>query len=197
MATPPALPADEILPLFREGVDALEDRGAALDEEGWQQLACGTWTAAEVARHVAAVAGWYHDWLDRSLTGDSSPPFGATDLGHRNHAAVHAAADEPPSAAMARFVDAARSYPDRVAAHWDLPYGYPFGVVTAGHHAAAAAAEWHLHAWDLARVGGERHEPSDPGLLFRAVGACVVTARGGLGGSLQGGLVSLGSRLRP
>ena len=32
--------------------------------------------------------------------------------------------------------------------------------------AGAACAEWHLHAWDLARSLGQDYRPADPGLVL-------------------------------
>ena len=34
--------------------------------------------------------------------------------------------------------------------------------------AGAACAEWHLHAWDLARSLGKDYRPADPGLVLAA-----------------------------
>ena len=113
-----------------------------------------TWTASDLARHVLAVARWYHDWLDRAERGDAAPPFGVSELAARNAAALEELAGLDGAEAVARFVTTAHAYRDRLPAHWDLPYGYPRGTVTAGLHAAMAACEWHLHAWDLAHAVG-------------------------------------------
>ena len=40
-------------------------------------------------------------------------------------------------------------------------------VVTVGGMAGAACAEWHLHAWDLARAQGKDYRPADPDMLLR------------------------------
>jgi hypothetical protein len=69
--------------------------------------------------------------------------------------------------------------------------------VTAGLHAAVAATEWHLHAWDLARSIGSGHRPSDPETLYRATGACLARAEGGLKGRIANALTPLGARLSP
>ena len=37
--------------------------------------------------------------------------------------------------------------------------------MTVGGMAGAACAEWHLHAWDLARALGKDYSPADPDLL--------------------------------
>jgi hypothetical protein len=41
-------------------------------------------------------------------------------------------------------------------------------VVTVGAMARAACAEWHLHAWDLARSLGKDYRPADPELVLAA-----------------------------
>ena len=72
-----APPPDAVLAQYRAGVDAFAEVAGRIDGSGWDLPACGSWTAAETARHVASVAGWYHDWLDRALAGDHSRPFDA------------------------------------------------------------------------------------------------------------------------
>ena len=136
------------------------------------------WTATRLTRHVAAVAGWYHDWLDRAERGDAAPPFSAEDLAPQNERELAVLAGTDGPTALEQFVTRARTYRDRLPAKWDLPYGYPRGTVTAGLHAAVATTEWHLHAWDLAQTGGGvTHRPSDPDALYRAAGACLAVAR--------------------
>jgi hypothetical protein len=41
-------------------------------------------------------------------------------------------------------------------------------VITVGAMAGLACAEWHLHAWDLARALGKDYRPADPGLVLTA-----------------------------
>ncbi len=60
-----------------------------------------------------------------------------------------------------------------------------------------AASEWHLHAWDLARSVAAEHKPSDPDALYRAAGACLAKAQGGLKGRIANLLVPVGARLSP
>lgn len=188
---------DQVLCLYDEGVDAFAWLGAALTEQGWERPACGRWSAAELTRHVAAVAGWYDEWLDRAEQGDAAPPFGSEALAPENERALVLLADTDGPAALALFVTRARAYRQRLPAAWELPYGYPRGTVTAGLHAAVAACEWHLHSWDLARSGVSRHRPSDADALYRAAGACLAQAQGGLQGRIAGVLVPAGARLRP
>jgi hypothetical protein len=187
-----------VMGLYDEGVDAFATSAGALTADGWSQQACGEWTATQLTRHVAAVVGWYHDWLDRAERGDAAPPFSVEELATQNERALGALAGLDGPAALEQFVTRVRAYRDRVAAEWDLPYGYPRGTVTAGLHAAAAASEWHLHAWDLVHMDTEvTYRPSDPAALYRATGACLAAAEGGIKGRVAGALVPLGARLRP
>jgi hypothetical protein len=191
------VPRDEVLHLYDEGVDAFAELAGALSGAEWDRPACGEWSAAILTRHVAAVGGWYHEWLDLAERGDAAPPFRAEELAARNELALTPLAETSGADALELFVARARSYGARLPAAWDLPYGYPRGTVTAGHHAAAAAAEWHLHAWDLARSGGSGHRPSDPEALYRGAGACLARAQGGLKGRIAALLVPVGARLSP
>ena len=193
----PDVPRDQVLSLYDEGVDAFARLAGALEGEDWARPACGEWSAATLTRHVAAVAGWYHEWLDRAEQGDAAPVFPGEELAARNELALVPLAGTDGPAALELFVTRARSYRERLPAVWDLPYGWPHGTVTAGLHAPVAAAEWHLHAWDLARSGGSGHSPSDPGALYRATGACFAQAQDGLKGRIAGALVPVGARLRP
>jgi hypothetical protein len=61
--------------------------------------------------------------------------------------------------------------------------------VTVGLHAGVAAAEWHLHTWDLAGAAGKSHRPSDPHTLFLATATCMLAAQGGLRARLGSKLV--------
>lgn len=153
---------EAVVATYLDGVAAVEGLSSSIAERGaWAEPACGEWDAAVVVRHLVAVIGWYHGWLDRAEAGDASPPFALAELPERNEAAL-ADTDLGPVEAAARFVAEAERYRDRTAGAWDLPYGYPGGTVRAGLHAGVAAAEWHLHAWDLAAAVGADHEPADP-----------------------------------
>ncbi len=194
----PNVPRDEVLRLYDEGVDAFATLAGDLTTEGWEQPACGRWTATQLTRHVAAVAGWYHDWLDRAERGDAAPPFTPEELASQNERALATMVGVDGPVALEQFVTRARTYRDRVALEWELPYGYPRGTVTAGLHAAVAATEWHLHAWDLVHLDtGVTYRPSDPAARYQATGACLAVAEGRLKGRVAGALVPVGARLRP
>jgi hypothetical protein len=191
------VPRDVVLHLYDEGVEAFAGLAGALTGTEWDRPACGKWSATVLTRHVAAVAGWYHEWLDRAEGGDAAPPFRAEELATRNELALAPLVVSSGPDALELFLTRARSYRARLPEAWDLPYGYPRGTVTAGLHAAVAATEWHLHAWDLARSGGSGHRPSDPEALYRGVGACLARAQSGLKGRIAAILVPVGARLSP
>ena len=193
----PQVPRATVLRLYDEGVDAIAAAAGALGREAWDRMACGEWTASDLARHLLAVAGWYDAWLDRAERGDAAPPFGVSELAPRNAGALEQLSGLDGPEAVERFVTTARAYRDRLPAHWDLPFGYPRGTVTAGLHAGTAACEWHLHAWDFAHSSGLGYQPSDAADLYRAAGACLAAAEGGLGGRVAAALVPFGARLRP
>ena len=188
---------DQVADLYRHGVAAARAVAGRFDPSDWDRPACGHWSGIETARHLLAVARWYHSWLDRALAGDSSRPFDGSDIDARNELALAALDGMPGGQAVAEFADAALSYLERAEANWDVPFGYPFGVVTVGLHCGAAASEWHLHAWDLSTVAPPLHRPGDAGLLFRAAGECVARATGGLTGAVIGRLLPVGARLSP
>jgi uncharacterized protein (TIGR03083 family) len=193
----PVVPPDRVLRLYDEGVDAFVVAARGLTPDEWACAACGEWTMVELARHVLAVVGWYHDWLDRAVRGDADPPFGVADLAFRNAAALQSLSGVEGPTAVARFVERSGAYRDRLVAHWDLPFGYPRGTVTAGVHAAVAACEWHLHTWDIAHAQGRGHRPGDPAALYAATGECLAVAEGGVKGRIATLLIPLGTRLRP
>jgi uncharacterized protein (TIGR03083 family) len=186
-----------VVRLFDEGVDSFAALALSLSQEDWERPACGAWSACELSRHVAAVADWYHDWLDRAEDGDPAPPFSVQELAAENEQAKARLTGLDGPAAVERFVARARAYRERLSQDWDLPFGYPRGTVTAGLHAGVAACEWHLHAWDLSGAVGDAHRPSDPAALYTAAGACLAAAQGGVKGRLADALVPLGARLRP
>jgi hypothetical protein len=182
---------------FLDGVVAIGTVASRFDGSDWQTAACGRWSALETARHVAAVAEWYHEWLDRAIDGVTTRPFHADEIDVMTNRSLEMFAGSDGPSTVAHFTARSAEYLDRVAERWDLPFAYPFGEVTAGLHLGVAAAEWHLHAWDLSSVSGPRHVPADPGALFMAAGRCVATAEGGAKGAVLRRLVPLGARHDP
>lgn len=131
-----------------------------------------------------AVTHWYREWLDRAIAGDASPPFTASEMDQRNDVALARIGEISGPEAVAEFAETASAYLGRAADYWNLVYGYPYGAVTVGLHCGVAAAEWHLHAWDLSHTSERRHRPQNPEALFTAAGMCLAEAKGGLGGTM-------------
>lgn len=160
----------EGLRVFDAGVLALRVTAGWYQTHEWSRpTPCAGWDAHDVAGHVVGVIGWYHDWLDRAEAGDASPPFGPHELAARNAEALASLTVDGGPQRIATFAARAQAYALRVRERWDLPYGYPRGTVTAGEHAGMAAAEWHLHAWDLSRAIGRDHRAADAALLVEAI----------------------------
>jgi uncharacterized protein (TIGR03083 family) len=180
-----------VLAVHRDGIEALAGFGSTAPESLWSTQVCGMWTGAELAGHVLMVSHWYHQWLDRAEAGESDPPFPAKQLATQNQAALNALEGSPGPERLAGFRRSATDYAARLETTWDLPYGFPFGTVTAGQHAALGAMEWHAHAWDLARATGADHRPVDPDTLAAAVLEAWSARHGAIRRTLRRGVIPL------
>lgn len=192
------MPSDaEVLTQYHDGVEAIGRLVERWDDRQWARHACGEWSGVDLAGHLVTVIGWYHSWLDRALAGDPSPAFPIADLDARTASSLAALPAGSGPDRIATFAAEAERYATRVAEHWDVPYGYPRGTVTAGLHAGVAAVEWHVHAWDLAHADGGDHTPSDPAALFRAAAHCQLAAEGKVKARLGMPLAKLAARRDP
>jgi uncharacterized protein (TIGR03083 family) len=145
------------------------------DEAAWgAPTPCPEWRAGDLAAHVRCVADDYHEYLDdapvsrlaRLLASSAGPESLARKLARQNAAELAALADGTGSEHIAAFAGSARAYAQRVAPIWDLPHHrYRDTMVTVGGMLGAACAEWHLHAWDLARSLGKDYQPANPEML--------------------------------
>lgn len=189
--------ADVVASLYTEGVDAVARQAAVFTARDWSAPACGSWSAADTMRHLVSVAGWYHDWLDRAIDGETSRPFPGEQIDAYTSAALHERQHVTPGDAVAEFRTSASGYLVRARERWDLPYGFPFGTVTVGLHLGVAATEWHLHAWDLSNVTGRRHRPQDPGGLMFAASECVAATSGRFKGALVRRVTPVAARRSP
>lgn len=187
----------EVCRLYESGAAAVVQRARSWTTDDWTQLACGDWDRADTVRHLCAVTAWYHSWLDRALAGHASPPFHPDEFVTRNQTGVDDRHGLTGPRAVAEFQREALSYLDRAKPKWNLAYGFPLGTVTVGLHVGVAAAEWHLHAWDLTSTDPEPHSPEDSAALFRAAGAAVAEAEGGVRGRLTALLVPIAARRSP
>ena len=184
----------EVLSLYDEGVNAIATSFRDWGDDRWNERACGDWSAKDLAGHLVCVIRWYHGWLDAAERGSSEPPFPAADLSAENAKALVGLQDGTGPQRVERFVAEARRYATRLPDVWELPYGFPYGTVTAGLHAGVAACEWHLHAWDLS---SENHRPSDSQALFEAVGSAMTAAQRGIAGRIGRVIVPIASRRKP
>ena len=98
---------------YRAGVGAIVHTADQLANDHWDLPACGEWTATETARHVLAVARWYHAWLDRALDGETSRPFPPAKMEERNAAELTALTHLDGPSAAALFAASARDYLER------------------------------------------------------------------------------------
>jgi len=187
----------DVLRQYREGVDAVVATVAGWDDAQWAEPACGEWSGTDLAGHLVTVIGWYHSWLDRGLAGDLDPVFPIAALDTETVAALAALPAGSGPARIDEFRASADAYAARLGEHWDAPFAYPRGLVTAGLHAGVAAVEWHIHAWDLAQAAGGDHEPADAEGLFLAAARCQLAVAGGLRGRAGMQAARLAARRRP
>lgn len=167
-----ALQLDSVLGAYEDGVAAIGQLAARFSADAWDaRTPCPEWRARDIAGHLRCIADDYHEYLDdapasryaRLLASGSHPNALARKLARANAAELAALPDAPPAEHVAAFALAARAYARRLPSVWDLPHHQYLGqVITVAAMAGAATAEWHLHAWDLARALGAEHRPADP-----------------------------------
>jgi uncharacterized protein (TIGR03083 family) len=164
------------LAVFHDGVAVICEIAAQLTDEAWAgPSTCPEWRVADLAGHLRCVADDYQEYLDDApvsrlarlmATGVHADTL-ARKLARQNAAELAALPDVPAAEHIAAFARSAHSYANRLPPIWDLPHHrYRDTVVTVGGMAGAACAEWHLHAWDLARSRGNDYRPADPDILL-------------------------------
>jgi uncharacterized protein (TIGR03083 family) len=164
------------LATYDAGVEAVCQIAELFNDVTWSaQTPCPEWRAFEVAGHLRCVADDFNEYLDeapvsryaRLMATGAHPDTLGRKLARQNAAELAALADAPPAEHIAAFAWSARSYGHRLTAVWDLPHHqYRDTVVTVGGMAGAASAEWHLHAWDLARALGTDYRPANPAAVL-------------------------------
>jgi hypothetical protein len=170
--------AHGILAAYRDGVTVICELTAQFTEATWLAATpCAEWRAADLAGHLRCVADDYHEYLDdapasrlaRLMSTSASAESLARKLARQNSAELAALPDVPGPEHIKAFAESARSYGRRLPQSWDLPHHRYQGTdVTVGAMAGAACAEWHLHAWDLARSLGKDYRPADPEIVLSA-----------------------------
>jgi uncharacterized protein (TIGR03083 family) len=165
-----------VLAAYYDGVTAICRLAERFDAETWAaQTPCPEWRAADLAGHLRCIADDLHEYLDeapvsryaRLMATGANPDKLGRKLARQNAAELAALADAPPDEHIAAFASAARAYAGRVTPVWELPHHqYRDTVVTVAGMVGAACAEWHLHAWDLAKALGADYHPADPAAIL-------------------------------
>lgn len=117
---------------------------------------CRPWIGAQLTAHVAATFTRFVDMLERSRSGDLSPPFAPDELSAVNLAAVsgdgHRAVTDL-TAAVEQFCRLAVD-PAEIMAH-------QLGPIPVGLQLGFGLGELVLHHDDLAHTGGRSYRPED------------------------------------
>jgi Mycothiol maleylpyruvate isomerase N-terminal domain len=161
---------------YRDGVAVICELAAQFAEGSWAAATpCAEWRAAELAGHLRCVADDFHEYLDdapgsrlaRLMATGPPPDTLARKLARQNAAELATLPEGPATDHIAAFAQAARSYAGRLGPMWQQTHHhYRDTVVTVGAMAGAVCAEWHLHAWDLARALGKDYRPAAPEIVL-------------------------------
>jgi uncharacterized protein (TIGR03083 family) len=165
-----------VLAAYYDAVIVICELAAQFSADGWDNpTPCADWRAADLAGHLRCVADDYHEYLDdapvsrlaRLLATGAHPDTLARKLARQNAAELAALPDAGGPEHIAAFAESARAYARRLRPVWELPHHrYRDTVVTVAGMAGAACAEWHLHAWDLARALGKDYRPAAPEIVL-------------------------------
>src|SRR6266581_756252 len=130
-----------VLAAYRDGIMVICELAAQLSDANWLAATpCADWRAVDLAGHLRCVADDYHEYLD-----------------------------DAPASRLARLMST--NAPESLARKLARQNSAELAAlpdVTVGAMAGAACAEWHLHAWDLARSLGKDYRPADPELVLTA-----------------------------
>ena len=172
------VPPAGILAAYLDGVTVICELAAQFTDATWLAATpCTEWRAVDLAAHLRCMADDYHEYLDdapasrlaRLMAGGEPADSLARKIARQNAAELAALPDVAGPEHIAAFAESARSYGHRLAQSWDLPHHRYRGTeVTVGAMAGVACAEWHLHAWDLARSLGKDYRPAQPELVLSA-----------------------------
>lgn len=167
---------DQALAAYHDGVTVICELAAQFSAEAWlAPTPCTEWRAADLAGHLRCMADDYHEYLDdapasrlaRLMATGADPGKLGRKLARQNAAELAALPDAPGPEHIAAFAESARLYALRLPAIWTLPHHRYLGTeVSVGMMAGWVVAEWHLHAWDLARALGKDYRPARPEILI-------------------------------
>ncbi|HZC41575.1 MAG TPA: maleylpyruvate isomerase N-terminal domain-containing protein [Streptosporangiaceae bacterium] len=163
------------LAAYHAGVTVICELAVRFTEDEWSAVTpCPEWRAADLAGHLRCMADDFHEYLDdapdsrmaRLMATGAHPDSLARKMARQNAAELAALPDGTGPEHVRAFAASARAYAQRIPPVWDLPHHrYRDTLVTAGGMLGAVCAEWHLHAWDLARSLGKDYCPADPDTL--------------------------------
>jgi Mycothiol maleylpyruvate isomerase N-terminal domain len=162
-------PLPRVLAAQRDGVVSLSRLGAKVVD--WQvQTPCADWTLLDLGGHVLTIARYYHRLLNAALGGEprTGLPHGAQ-LATTNDLELRSLRERRGPERFLAFEAIATRYGERLAdLDWSMTLGVWEGIgpMSVGDHALAAAAEWHIHAWDVARAFGWDYRPDDPDVVL-------------------------------
>jgi len=167
---------DSILEMQRDGIGAIADITSRFADADWQSPSpCEGWTAVDLAGHVLAVTGNWHDALDDAEAGASTPRFGWDSMSTRNEETLAALPPDTGSNRVSTFVQRAEEWLDRFE-RLDPGLALPVAVqdiaavpITVGLFGWVAAGEWYVHAWDFAQVTGEEYRAPHAESLYDAM----------------------------
>jgi len=154
-----------VMASYGDGLRAVERAAAGITD--WDAATpCTEWRAVDLAGHLLAVIEYYHGLLDAATAGRyrTGLPVG-DDLRAMNERDLAALPDNSGPERVTAFLAMAGAYARRLTeASWEESLGEweAMGTLTVGEHTGLVIGEWHLHAWDLARCGGQDHRPADP-----------------------------------
>jgi uncharacterized protein (TIGR03083 family) len=167
---------DQALSAYHDGVTVICELAAQFSAEAWlAPTPCAEWRAADLAGHLRCVADDYHEYLDdapgsrlaRLMATGADPGKLGRKLARQNAAELAALPDPAGPENIAAFADSARRYARRLPAAWHRPHHTYLGTdVTVGGMAGWVCAEWHVHAWDLARALGKDYRPARPEIVL-------------------------------
>ena len=175
MAKPSMPPVELSIEIQREAIGAIQDITDRFETAEWQRpTPCKEWNAVELAGHVLAVTGNWHEALDDAEAGTTAHLIAWDELPARNGEAVAALPASTGPERVSQFADRAEAWCRRAEAlDPDLPL--PVALqdlsavpLTVGLFAWVGGWEWHLHAWDFVTVIGGYHRPADVQTLYEA-----------------------------
>jgi uncharacterized protein (TIGR03083 family) len=157
---------------YLQAISAIVGFAARFTSATWNApTPCPEWRAADLAGHLRCVVDDFHEYLDdapasrlaRLMATGARADTIERKLARQNAAELAALPEVPPQAHITAFAESAARYTARLGPLLPLPHhSYRGRVITVAGMGGMACVEWHVHAWDLARVLGDVYRPADP-----------------------------------